>query len=154
MDKIPRKPVSMPTAITPTNALSHLLQNNITKEAYQSNHLISKEHGADIWPTYEHIVEEKECCEPQHIDYQEMSAIVPLQDRLRHNDKCLIEIRDSEIKELLEKTPEDVTINIKAVSKIGFDGSTGHSIYSQALSLENQDTSDASLLATCLVPFP
>jgi hypothetical protein len=98
-------------------------------------------------------LEAKECCIPPNIDYQEMSAIIPIKDRLHHNDKCLIEICDFEIKKLLEQTPEGGVIKLIAISKFGFDGSTGHSMYNQAFSLENQDTSDASLLATCLVPL-
>ena len=57
------------------------------------------------------------------------------------------------MKELLERTPEEGILKIIEESKIGFDGSTGHSIYNQAFSLENKDASDASLLSTCLVPL-
>ena len=45
------------------------------------------------------------------------------------------------------------TLEIEVESKVGFDGSTGLTMYNQAFSTENEDVSDSALLSTCLVPL-
>ena len=45
------------------------------------------------------------------------------------------------------------TLEIEVESKVGFDGSTGLTMYNQAFSTENEDASDSALLSTCLVPL-
>ena len=76
--------------------------------------------------------------------------IVPLKDRLWHNDQRLFTLCGGKIGELLQKVPPGGTLTIQAESKFGWDGSTGQSIFNQTFSPDNEDASDASLLASCL----
>ena len=153
METVPTTPLSLPTKISPTDGLIHLFHSNMTQEAYISNRLISKEHGADIWPSYVKVQAEKKHARPENIKFEETSAIVPLADRLRHNDKRIAEVFAERIQELLQDVPDGGTLEVVGESKAGFDGSTGNSVYQQAFSLENRDTTEESLLSTCIVPL-
>ena len=82
-----------------------------------------------------------------------MAVVVPLVERLRHNDNRVIELFDATIKEHLQDIEEGGTLLIEVEGKIGFDGSTGNAIYNQKFSLENRDKTEESLLSTCYVPL-
>ena len=150
---VPEKPISLPQKISPSDALAHILENDLTKTAYNNMKQISKEHHADIWPNYNKIVEAKNMCRPANIKYSENSVILGLFDRLKHNDVRFLDLFSNEIKELLKEVPNNGILKLESESKIGFDGCTGHSIYNQSFSLENCDTNESSLLSTCLVPL-
>ena len=153
IEKVSEKPITLPQKLSNSDALAHILENNLTKSSYINMRLISKNNYADIWPTYNNICEEKKICRPENIQYTETSVVVSILDRLRHNDTRFLKLYDNEIKVLLQDIPDNGTIKLEAESKVGFDGSSGHSIYNQAFSLQNKDKSEASLLATCLVPL-
>ena len=153
MEEVPSKPISLPTKISPTNGLIHFFHSNMTQVAYHDTRHLSKDHGANIWPSYTRLQEEKTKCRPDNIDYQETAVTVPLIDRLRHNDRRIAEVYKGRIEELLQDVPDGGTLEIVGESKAGFDGSTGNSVYQQAFSLDNQDATDESLLSTCLVPL-
>ncbi|CAL4240953.1 unnamed protein product [Meganyctiphanes norvegica] len=42
----------IPRKISPSDALAHILEYDLTEVAYTNMLLISKDHGADIWPPY------------------------------------------------------------------------------------------------------
>ena len=148
-----RSNLSFPTKIAADDALAHLFHTDMGKDAYVSNRLMSKSHGADIWPSYEEVLAAKKPCRPANIKYEETAVIVPLSERLRHNDERLVKIFDIRIHALLQDVEENGTLVIEGESKIGFDGSTGNALYNQRFSLDNRDATDASLLSTCLVPL-
>ena len=81
------------------------------------------------------------------------AVIVSLEERLKHNDKRLFKLPENKFQEQLKDVPDGGILEVEGESKIGFDGSTGNSIYNQAFSLENRDVSEHSLLSTCLVPL-
>ena len=153
LEKTPRKPLSMPTKMTGDECLAHLFYTGMSKEAYVSTRLLSKSHGADIWASYNELIEAKNRCRPADIHYEEMSVIVPLVERLRHNDNRFIELFDANIKEHLQDIEDGGTLLIEVEGKIGFDGSTGNAIYNQKFNLENRDKTEESLLSTCYVPL-
>ena len=153
MESVPRAPLSLPQRISDEDALVHLFHTNMTKEAYISNRLMCKKYGADIWPPYQGPLAVKKSCRPEGIVYQETSVIVPIQERLRHNDSRLMKIFDIKFQSLLSQLDDGATLEVEAEEKIGFDGSTGNSAYNQAFSLDNRDTSDESLLSTGMVPL-
>ena len=153
MEQAPRRDVSLPTKISADDGLVHLFHTNVTQDAYVSTRLMSKEHGADIWPTYGDVQDGKKLCRPANIKYEETAVVVPLSDRLRHNDERLLKIFSDRFQVLLQDFEEGGTLDVEAEEKIGFDGSTGNSIYNQKFSVDNRDASDASLLSTCLVPL-
>ena len=75
MDAIPSRSISLPKKIPPSQALGHILENNHTKDAYVNMRLISKEFNADIWPTYDAVLEAKKACRPDNI-YSETAVTV------------------------------------------------------------------------------
>ena len=153
MEKPPSKDVSLPRKINDDDALAHLFHADLTRDAYISCRLMSKSHGADIWPVYHDVLAAKILCRPNGISYDETAVIVPLEERLKHNDKRLFQLCQDQFQDLLKEVPENGILEVEGEAKIGFDGSTGNSIYNQAFSIENRDVSEDSLLSTCLVPL-
>ena len=68
--------------ITPGCALGFLLNQNLTRVQYQAIRAISKDKGADIWPSYKEIQSAKLDCRPEEIEVSDHSAFVPLQQLL------------------------------------------------------------------------
>ena len=153
LDQIPKKPITLPTQISVKAALAYLLEHNLTKEAYIALRAISLEHGANIWPSYHLLLDEKKECRPNNVQYSETAVVVGLQDRLSKNDEAFLDLCGTEIGSLLKGVELGGTLKVDCIGKAGFDGSTGHSVYNQKFSPENRDTSDAALLATCYVPL-
>ena len=153
MEKVPSAPVSLPRKISADDALAHLLHSKLTQDSYVDNRLMCKSHGADIWPTYHDVLAAKKLCRPTGITYGETAVTVPIENRLRHNDERLLQIYNLKFQDLLEDVEDGGVLEVEGEAKIGFDGSTGNSMYNQAFSLENRDASDESLLSTCLVPL-
>ena len=152
MDSAPSKPIMLPSIISPDEALSFILENNLTKEAYVNIRLISKQHHSDIWPVYEDVLRAKRECRPENISCKEMSIVVPIPERVKQNDRRFLSLFDAEVDLQLNATNEP-TLEIEVESKVGFDGSTGLTMYNQAFSTENEDASDSALLSTCLMPL-
>ena len=92
LDKVPSAPISLPRRISDEDALAHLFHSDETKAAYNNNRLICKSHGADIWPTYNDVLAAKKPCRPPGISYGETAVILPIENRLRHNDERLMKI--------------------------------------------------------------
>ena len=152
MKEVPNKPVVLPTKITPTDGLSHLLHGNLTRKGYQETRRISKSDNTDIWPAYNDILAEKKECYPPGAIFTDFKASVTLGDRLRHNDNRLRILKAKKIKMLLQDIPEGGTLHLICENKAGFDGSTGHSQYNQNAA-DGSKVKDNSLLATCLCPL-
>ena len=152
MDTAPPKPIMLPSPISPETALSFILENNLTKEAYVNMRLISKLHNSDIWPLYDDVLKAKQECRPENISFSEMSIVVPISERVKQNDRRFLSLFDAEVNAHLDATNEPI-LEIEVESKVGFDGSTGLTMYNQAFSTENEDVSDSALLSTCLVPL-
>ena len=153
LEKVPRKDVKLPVKISSEDGLVHLFYTDMPEEAYTSTRLTSKAQNADIWPSYKNVLAAKQHCRPENISFEETEVIVPLSERLRHNDARLMKMHEAKFQELLQAVPEGGVLEVDVDDKIGFDGSTGNSIYNQKFSLENRDATDSSLLSTCLVPL-
>ena len=153
LDSIPKSNVTLPTKISPEAALAFVLGQNLTKENYIALRIISKQSNADIWPAYQHVLKAKEKCRPDNIHYSETAVKVNLTDRLAKNDSAFLELCETELGRLLGQVELGGTLKLECEGKVGFDGSSGHSIYNQKFSLENRDTSDSNLLASCYVPL-
>ena len=153
MTKAPRRPLPPMMKLWPFKALAHLLLSNWTRQSYEDTRQISKSHGADIWPPYAYVQDEKKKCHPPNISYGETKVSVSLVDRVIANDQRLVEVNKEKINHLLDNLPVGGTLKLKSEGKVGFDGSTGHSIYNQAYTPGNKNASDASLLATCFAPL-
>ena len=152
-DRVPKIDIHLPSKILPQAALAFILQHNMTKGAYVALRLISKQNSADIWPSYKEVLKAKEKSRPENIQYDEAAVSVGLSDRLAKNDAAFMELCETEIGLLLRDVEIGGTLRVDCEGKVGFDGSTGHSMFNQKFSLENRDKTDSSLLATCYVPL-
>ena len=113
--------------------------------------------GCKLYPAYNHVREEKKKCIPamsstgggednDGIRAGDYSAAVDLQELLNHTTKRIMECVGL-------KSREETLIMI---SKVGYDGCTGQSIYKQLVSKDVELASIAveeSLFLTCLVPL-
>ena len=153
MDRVPTKDVVLPTPILPEVAKSFLLDSDMKREVYVDMRLMSKAAGADIWPPYDKVLAAKKKRRPRNVQYTETSVVLDLKDRLEKNDESFMELCETEIGELLRGVPVGGTLEVTCEGKLGFDGSTGQSIFNQKFSLENRDATDSSLLSTCYVPL-
>ena len=140
-----------PTEYTSEEALSLLVENDLTKHSYQNLRSSAKRKNADIYPPYNEVREAKRKCYPDNISITEDSAKVPLQNLLDHTALRIIEDQKEQITEVVEKLDAAEQLACTLTCKWGFDGSSGQSQYKQKFS--STDTSDDSLFCTTLVPL-
>lgn len=139
-----------PESFTSDEALSLMIDTNMTKQSYQTLRSTTKRKHSDIYPTYNYVREAKRKCYPENIQINEHSAKVPLQDLLDHTAIRIIEQTDT-ITEAVAKIPGDEKLSCTLISKWGFDGASGHSEYKQKFT--SPDISDDSIFSTTLVPL-
>ena len=113
--------------MTAACALGFLLNQNLTRAQYNAVRAISKEKGADIWPSYKEVQSAKEKCRPEEIEVSDHSASVPLQQLLDHTTKRILAL-DPSIEANLQKIAgeNDDQVTATLVFKYGFDGSGSH----------------------------
>lgn len=137
-------------------ALAFLLDGPMSKNLYIKMRLASKNAGADIWPSYDHVREAKIKCRPpkETIKISETIAEVELQSLLDHTAKRIIEVQQESIT-LFLKENKKTEIEILLMCSWGFDGSSGHSAYKQKYESIPSDVQvdDQNLFATTLVPL-
>jgi hypothetical protein len=80
-----------PQKVPPDEALAFLLHHNISKETYTDLKNMSAKFGANIWPSYNCILEAKKTCRPEGVILQEKQAHVPLQQLLNHTAKRILD---------------------------------------------------------------
>ena len=139
--------------ITSACALGFLLNQNLTRAQYNAIREISKEKGADIWPSYKEIQSAKLHCRPEEIEISDHTAFVPLQQLLDHTTKRILAL-DPSIEASLQKIAgeNDNQVAATLIYKYGFDGSGSHQRQMQPD--QDGDHSDVkSLVATQLVPL-
>ena len=131
---------------TPDEALALLLDARQSKEDYQTMRSGAVKRGCQLYPPYNDVRAAKDKCMPSGMLYEDYSAEVPLQDLLDHTVQRLIKLVEP-------KCPENSTLLL--TSKVGFDGSTGQSVYKKIASEDElKDVSvEQSLFLTCLVPL-
>ena len=139
--------------ITPACALGFLLNQNFTRAQYNAIRAISKEKGADIWPSYKDIQSAKLECRPEGVEVTDHSAFVPLQQLLDHTVKRILEL-DQSIEKNLQKIAEenDNQVTATLIFKYGFDGSGSHQRQMQP-DRAGDHSEVKSLVATQLVPL-
>ena len=137
---------------TPDEALALLLDCRLSKEDYHSLRSGAVAKGSQLYPSYHLVLEAKERCLPtadssESVSVSDYSAEVKLQALLNHTVNRII--TSSRIQYPIQST-------ILLISKVGFDGSTGQSVYKQITSDDSapQDVAvEESLFLTCLVPL-
>lgn len=124
---------------------------SLTKLDYQTlrNNAVKK--NSQLYPSYHAVQEEKLKCIPEGgIQVGDYNAEVNLQCLLDHTVKRILESDTVDAEQLKDK--QDLSL----VSKVGFDGCTGQSVYKQLPSEGTEIASIAheeSLFLTCLVPL-
>ena len=139
-----------PTKFTGEEALSLLVETDMTKQSYQTVRSAAKRKHADIYPPYNEVREAKQKCYPDDISITEDSAKVPLQSLLDHTALRIIQEQKEKITEAIENLEEDEQLNCELVCKWGFDGSSGQSEYKQKWT---GTLDDSSMFCTTLVPL-
>lgn len=131
---------------TDEEALSFFVEGKLTKFQYKLIRLQAKERGADLYPSYHHILEAKKRCYPNHISISDQFMGVPLQSLLDHTTTRLIEV----CKSVLCSVNPSSLANVELIVKWGFDGSSGQSQYKQRSHIEYKDS---DLFNTWIVPL-
>lgn len=149
--KLISNPVKTQEAYTPDEALSLLLETDMTKQSYQTIRTMAKHKNVEIYPSYNEVREAKKKCYPGNITIKEDSAKVPLQNLLDHTALRIIQEKKEAITEVVESLEDDEQLSCKLVCKWGFDGSSSQSEYKQRFS--SSDQSDESLFCTTMVPL-
>jgi len=122
-------------------AISLLVEAQLSKEQYNTIRLQAKTKGCNIYPSYNKVRAAKECCYPDLIIVTEDECEVKLQHLLDHTAKRLL-LAQQEV--VTAAVPAEETSNLVLVSKCGCDGSTGNSQYDQKRSAESFNDADIS----------
>ena len=134
-------------------ALALLLDCRLSKEDYQTLRSGASSKGSKLYPAYNKVREEKQKCIPNGgIKVTDYKAEVGLQELLEHTAKRILLSKQISLIEGDELPKTDLTL----ICKIGYDGSTGQSVYKQNSSNDSEladISSEESLFLTCLVPL-
>lgn len=138
----PNTSKSSTAMLTPGQALSMLIEAKLSRDQYDT---IRKYVTDDVLPSYKVVQKEKTKCYPENLTVNELTAEVPMQNLLNHTV------------ERISASQKDVFNNascneLTLYSKVGFDGSSGHSEYHQRFS-NTTDADDKFVFITCLVPL-
>lgn len=135
--------------LTETEAVSMLIELDLSKHQYQTIQNLSKNRNADIYPPYNKMLEAKKQCYPDalSIEVDENGASIKLQALLNHTAKRLLQSLSHD--EIL-KLPTNLTL----LSKYGSDGASGQSRYKQSFKANTEDVADDSkIFMSSLVPL-
>lgn len=138
---------SIPTPqneMTPEEALSLIVDCNLTKFQYKIIRKTAKKCGNQPYPSYERVRCQKNSSYPEGISVEEKKCEVDLQDLLNHTASRIIA-------SMPWFSDDHGAVNLSLVCKWGFDGSSGYSPYKQIWGDPN--ASDDSLFATSVVPL-
>lgn len=137
-----------PVSLTTEEAVSLLVELNLSKQQYVKLRLIAKEHNADIFPSYEKLLKAKQECYPEKESFiiGESIGEIKLQNLLDHTAKRIVKLKQSDIVSI----PSDIT-TFELISKWGFDGSSSHSNYKQKF--QNSELDDNCMFLTSFVPL-
>lgn len=141
--------ISTITPYTPREALSLMLEADLSRDNYQTLRTEAKSKGAKLYPSYKKVRIAKQECYPseENVTVTESKAEVKLQALLDLTVRRIIELQEN----VLVTLPSDVYGNLVLVSKWGCDGSSGHAAYKQK---SNQEVMfDVRVLMMCLVPL-
>ena len=132
---------------TTDEALALLIDAKLTRAQYCMLRSGAKHRNANIYPSYDKIIEAKRRCYPSNPLVTEKSAEVPLQSLLDHTIQRLLQTNSCA--EKISNLSDTHLQNLIAVYKWGCDGSSGHSQYKQK---SEEDFSDENIFVTSIVP--
>ena len=135
-------------SFSPNEALSLILDCSLSKRSYQNLRSKTLEKNSNIFPSYNNVrIAKHECLPspPEEWHITDDSAEVALQDLLDHTTR-----------RIFESVGNSLEINdLRLTCKVGFDGTTGLSIYKQKRS-DNQERNlvhESCFFVTCMVPL-
>lgn len=137
------------TPYTTSEALAMYLDTQLSKQSYQQLRIEAINHGADIYPSYHKLLEEKRACYPNGIEISVQGANIPLQLLLDHTLQRLCQVLQPEFSALV--TAHKIS-SLSLTGKWGLDGATGQSTYKQGGDGMKCAT-DASIFITSYVPL-
>ncbi|XP_069995615.1 uncharacterized protein [Penaeus vannamei] len=123
----PTGPVRMLTQIqhkeectlTPHEALSILLNTNMSKTTYNYLRRVQKDHHCKLYPSYKCVLEAKKQCHPPDISVTEFYVHIPLQSLLDHTTLRLLHAQKQAVSKLKE-TQAGGPLTLEMVFKYGF----------------------------------
>lgn len=143
---------TMPKSYTPEEALSFLLDNNLSKSQYMNIRLGSKQRNADIYPPYAAILKTKLECRVMDLTVTETSVKVSLNSLLDHTAQRIVQLQKEVVTHHMNVKSLTFCEAVLIVS-YGCDGSSGHSNYKQKFTCNKDDPDDSNLFATTIVPL-
>ncbi|XP_041968507.1 uncharacterized protein LOC121725559 [Aricia agestis] len=127
---------------SPDKALALLVSLKLSKWQYINLRESASENGSELYPSYYKLQQAKLNCYPDKKDLciTEDGASIKLQALLNLTVSRLLDAISMDL---------DATINLELVSKWGFDGASGQSVYKQKV---NKEFEDSSIFMASLVP--
>lgn len=134
---------------TPDEALALIADLKLTKHQYKHLQKSAKDRNANIYPTYDSILEAKKRCYPPRssITATETLCEIELQQLLDYTTQR-ISVAQGDIFDFRCENDDA----LECTWKWGADGSGGHSRYKQNF-LVNASASDSDILLTCIMPL-
>lgn len=147
-----KSPSLLPTKYTPEEALAFYVDARLTKKSYLLMQQGAKIRNANIYPSYNILLEAKKKCFPDEnfIIVSDTAAEVKLQQLVDHTVNRIMEVQKTIF--------EERSLNFSKITmfyKWGCDGSGGHSTYKQGFSKQEGSSAkdDSNLFSVCLVPL-
>lgn len=127
-------------------ALALFISTGLTKAKYCALRNSAIEEGTNIYPSYYQIQVAKSRCYPpkDKMHVTDYNARVELQ--------AILDVTTEKILETPNVENFESTCKLTLISKWGFDGASGQSLYNQSFQ-DNYKNTDASVFLTCFVPI-
>lgn len=131
-------------------ALALMISLNLSKSKYIQLRMTSIEHGVNLYPSYYQIQLAKRDCYPlkEMMIFTETHAEIELQ--------ALLDLTVQRLWKTLKIDTNEKLLNLKLISKWGFDGASGQSFYKQVFTdniIDIDKPRDESVFAISLVPL-
>jgi hypothetical protein len=146
------KPKEM-QAYTPEEALSLIINQNLTVDTYNVLRKEAKSRGHALYPPYYQVLAMKESCRPKtELTVTDRSCTVPLKDLLQHTADRIVTLQDEYLNRYFENKQTN-EFQFCMQFSWGFDGSSGQSQYKQKLEDSDISGDDHSLFVTTVIPL-
>jgi hypothetical protein len=145
-----------PTKLSVDYTLMLFLKASLTVHQYKVIQQGTKAEGFDIFPSYDSILSLRKTCRPEStlVRYTENKVEISLKNLVGHISKRLVNYKEKEIiEEMNQKNLSSVSFNM--IHNIGFDGSSGFSLYNQQYEDPNNVpvTKDSNVFLKTLTPL-
>lgn len=135
--------------ITPVQALTLLLDANLSVDQYNKVRSVVHSTGHKIFPSYNTVAAEKKKCFPSGIKATPTCAEVPWKNLVKHTCERIVEYNRDVIENKLLDVSDNV-LHVKFIISVGMDGTSNQSQFNQQL---NENSKDSSLFVTAMAPL-